>query len=104
MNKGNMILADEFCTSHNIEISFISSLQDAGLIEITTVKETEYIHESQLNELEKIVHLYYELDINLEGIETVIHLLHRINEMHDEITLLKNRLRLYEGRDLNITG
>jgi chaperone modulatory protein CbpM len=97
MNKGNMIPANEFCASHHIEISFINSLQDAGLIEITIIKEAEYIHESQLNELEKIVRLYYEMDINLEGIETVIHLLQRINDMQDEITLLKNRLRLYEG-------
>ena len=97
MNRGNMIPANEFCTSHNIEITFINSLQEAGLIEITTISETEYIHESQLNELEKIVRLYYEMDINLEGIETVIHLLHRINDMQGEITLLKNRLRLYEG-------
>jgi hypothetical protein len=97
MNKGNMIPANEFCTYHNIEISFLNSLQEAGLIEITTLEETEYIPESQLYELEKIVRLYYELDINLEGIETVMHLLQRINDMQDEITLLKNRLRLYEG-------
>jgi len=97
MNKINLIPANEFCASHEIEISFIDSLQEAGLIEITTIKETEYVQESQLNELERIVRLYYELDINLEGIETVIHLLQRINDMHDEITLLKNRLRLYES-------
>ena len=97
MNKGNMIPANEFCTSHNIEITFINSLQDAGLIEVTIINETEYIHESQLNELEKIVRLYYELDINLEGIETVTHLLQRINDMQNEIMLLKNKLRLYES-------
>jgi uncharacterized Fe-S cluster-containing MiaB family protein len=92
-----MIPANEFCTYHNIEISFLNSLQEAGLIEITIIEETEYIPENQLNELEKIIRLYYELDINLEGIETVMHLLQRINDMQDEITLLKNRLRLYEG-------
>jgi hypothetical protein len=97
MKKGNMIPANEFCAYHNIEISFLNSLQEAGLIEITTVRETEYIRESQLTELEKIVRLYYELDINLEGIETVMHLLQRLNDMQDEITILKNRLRLYEG-------
>jgi hypothetical protein len=91
-----LIPANEFCASHNIEISFIESLQETGLIEITTIKETEYIQESQLYDLEKIVRLYYELDINLEGIDTVIHLLQRMNDMQDEITLLKNRLRLYE--------
>jgi hypothetical protein len=97
MNKGNMIPANDFCTFHNIEISFLNSLQEAGLIEITTIDETEYIFENQLNDLEKIVRLHYDLDINLEGIETVIHLLQRINDMQDEITLLKNRLSLYEG-------
>jgi hypothetical protein len=97
MNKVHLIPAIEFCSSHQIEISFIESLQEAGLIEVTTIAETEYIKGDQLIELEKIVRLYYELDINLEGIDTVFHLLQRINEMQDEITLLKNRLRLYES-------
>jgi hypothetical protein len=97
MNKINLIPANEFCASHDIEISFIDSLQEAGLIEITTIEETEYIQESQLTELEKIVRLYFELDINLEGIDTVFHLLQRIKDMQDEITFLKNRLRLYES-------
>jgi hypothetical protein len=95
----NLIPADEFCASHNIEVSFIRSLQETGLIEIMTVEEKGYIQTSQLQELEKIIHLYYELDINLEGIETINHLLQRINHMQDEITALKNRLRLYETND-----
>jgi hypothetical protein len=92
----NLIPADEFCANHNIEISFIRTLQETGLIEITTIEETGYINASQLYELERIVRLYYELDINLEGIETINHLLQRINNMQDEITALRNRLRLYE--------
>ncbi len=92
----NLIPADEFCANHNIEISFIRTLQETGLIEITTIEETGYINASQLYELERIVRLHYELDINLEGIETINHLLQRINNMQDEITALRNRLRLYE--------
>jgi hypothetical protein len=92
----NLIPAVEFCASHNIEVSFIRSLQQTGLIEISSVEETIYIHESQLQDLERIIHLYFELDINLEGIETINHLLRRINYMQDEITSLRNRLRLYE--------
>jgi len=97
MQTENLIPVDAFCANYNIEISFISSLQQIGLIEITTIKETEFINASQLRHLEKIVHLYYELDINIEGIETITHLLHRINSMQDEIIALKNRLRLYES-------
>jgi len=96
MQTENLISINEFCINHNIEISFISSLQQTGLIEITTIKETGFIDVSQLRQLEKIVRFYFDLDINLEGIETITHLLQRINSMHDEITRLRNRLRLYE--------
>jgi len=95
----NLIPANEFCASHNIGISFIRSLQENELIEVTTIEETVYIHSDQLQELERIVRLYYEMDINLEGIETISHLLQRISQMQDEITALRNRLRLYETND-----
>jgi chaperone modulatory protein CbpM len=100
MHKENLIAANEFCANHHIEISFITLLNDNGLIEITTIEETVYIRESQLKELEKLVRLYYELDINIEGIETVTYLLQRVINMQNEIIQLKNKLRLYEGNEL----
>ncbi|MES2284909.1 MAG: chaperone modulator CbpM [Bacteroidota bacterium] len=96
MEPGNLISAEEFCISHQIEISFISSLQEFGLVEVTTVKETSYIDANQLQKLEKILRLYYDLDINIEGIEAITHLLNRVNDMQDEIITLKNKLSLYE--------
>jgi hypothetical protein len=97
MRKEHLISAIEFCNNHEIEISFISSLNETGLIEVVTIEEAEYIDESQLVQLEKIVRFYYDLGINLEGIETINHLLDRMNSMQDEITALRNRLRLYES-------
>ena len=97
METEYLIAIEEFCTSHNIEISFISSLQQSGLIEITTRKNSTFIEADQLKQLEKFIRLYYELDINLEGIETINYLLQRIGSMQDEITSLRNRLRLYEN-------
>ena len=96
MKTEYLIAVDEFCASHNIEVSFISSLQQNGLIEITTIEETGFFDEGQLQQIEKFIRFYYELDINLEGIETITYLLQRINSMQDEIIALKNRLRLYE--------
>jgi hypothetical protein len=96
METEYLIAIDEFCSSHNIEISFVSSLQQSGLIEITTIKDSAFIEADQLQQLEKFVRLYYELDINVEGIETINYLLHRINSMQDEITTLRNRLGIYE--------
>jgi len=97
MQTEYLISVDEFCANHNIEISFISSMEQTGLIEITTIKEIGFINAEQLQQLEKFIRLYYDLDINLEGIETITHLLQRMNSMHDEILMLRNRLRLYES-------
>ncbi len=96
MKKENFIGAIEFCSSHNIELSFLNILNENGLIHIENIDETSYIHESQLSELEKIVMFYYELEINLEGIETIIYLLQRCEMLQAEITTLRNRLRFYE--------
>ena len=93
MDAKYLVPVDEFCASHEIEISFISSLRASGLIEITTISEGDFIEAEQLNQLEKFMHLYYELDINLEGIETVNYLLQRINVLQDEITILKTFMR-----------
>jgi hypothetical protein len=96
METAYLISLEEFCASHDIEISFITSLKDSGLIEITTIDEAVFIEADRLQQLEKFVRLYYELDINLEGIETINYLLQRISSMHDEITSLRNKLRIYE--------
>jgi hypothetical protein len=99
MPKKYLIAVEEFCISHGIEISLVSSLEQYGLIEVTIVKETSFIDAEQLQQLEKIIRFYNELDINIEGIETINHLLLKIRSLQDEITMLKNRLHLYEGEE-----
>jgi len=96
MKTEYLIAVDEFCAKYNAEISFIRSLEQTGLIELTTIQERGFIDTGQLQHLERIVRFHYELDINLEGIETITHLLDRINTMHDEINRLRNSLRFYE--------
>jgi len=96
MQSEYLITIDEFCAKHEIEVSFISSLQQTGLIEITTIEEVGFIPVDQIQQLEKFMRFYYELDINLEGIETISHLLKRVNDLQEEIIELRNRLGLYE--------
>jgi hypothetical protein len=69
------------------------------LIKISTIKDTGFIDADQLHQIEKYIRFYYELDINMEGIETITHLLHRVISLQDEITELRNRLRLYESNE-----
>jgi hypothetical protein len=99
MKTNYLIAVDEFCTLQNVELSFVHSLHEAGLIEIITKRKKRYIDVRQTQQLEKFIRFHYEFEINLEGIETISHLLQRILIKQDEITALKNRLRLYETND-----
>jgi hypothetical protein len=96
MEKDNLIPANEFCINHHIDISFINSLNEFGLIEINTVEEAVYIDAEQLHKLESFSRLYHELEINMEGIDAISHLLQKIIRMQNEIIFLKNRLHIYE--------
>jgi DNA-binding transcriptional MerR regulator len=96
MKRENLIAALEFCSSFNIELDFLESLEEYGLIELENIEETIYIHENQLSDLERIARLHYDLDINIEGIETIIDLLHKSEDLRHEIESLRNRLRFYE--------
>jgi hypothetical protein len=96
MENENLIALGDYCMHYSIEISFVHSLNGAGLVEIVTVQNTDYLHREDLAYLEKMVRLHQELDINLEGIEAIAHLLNRLDVLQEELNTLRNRLRLYE--------
>ena len=97
MATENLIPVTEFCTIHKIEISFIHSLNEYGLIEIISEEEKAYIHHEQISQLEKMMRLHYDLDINPEGIDAIFQLLERIDQLKSELNSLRNRLNLYEN-------
>jgi len=93
----DLIAVNEFCVHHNIEISFINLLQQNGLIKVSIIESKYFVEKEQLPQLEKYVRFYHDLDINLEGIETICYLLQRIEIMQNEIIKLKNRLHFYDA-------
>jgi hypothetical protein len=96
MQNEDMIAASEFCVHHKIELTFIESLRDYGLIETVVIDEKLFLPVTQLQRLEKFYRLHFELDINLEGIETIGHLLDKMNTLQEEIRQLTSRLKAYE--------
>lgn len=99
MQTEDMILLNEFCANHHVDISFIELLEEHGLIEIIIVNQTLCIPQSELPKLEQIVRLHLELNINPEGIDAINNLLQSIEEMQNEITELRNKLSFYEEED-----
>jgi chaperone modulatory protein CbpM len=66
------------------------------LIELVTISEQPCIPEESLHDLEKMLRLHRELDINFEGIDTIFHLLRKVEDLQAELSKVKGRLGLYE--------
>lgn len=92
----DLIIVSEYCQICHIEPSFLYMLEKGGLIEIDTVEGESYLPASQLYDVERYTRMYYDLSINVEGIDAIHHLLDRIKSMQQEINHLKSKLRLYE--------
>ena len=96
MRTENLIAAKQFCIYHEVEDTFITELQQAGLIEVTVVNQDYYIPESELQKLERLTRLHNELEINTAGIEAISHLLQRLEAIQEEMRQLRNKLNAYE--------
>ena len=90
------ISVSECSVQHHIDTSFLYALRQAGLIEIVTVDTQDVIDLEQLPELEQYIRWHYEMDINTEGMETIRHLLQRMEALQGEVRQLKLRLKFYE--------
>ena len=96
----NLIPANDFCTHHQVEVSFLYSLKEYGLLQLYTEKENVFVDEQELQNLEQLMHLHYDLNINLEGIDAINNLLAKLDAAQNELMLLKNRLRFFETGQL----
>ena len=93
----NFISAEIFCANHQIDLPFVLELNNTGLIEMNFIDNAAYLSEVQLPIVEKIIRLHFELDINMEGIEAVTHLLSRIDALEQHLIRLQNKIQFYEG-------
>ena len=96
MSRENFIPLNQLCLHYKVEMSFFTHLNEFGLIEIETIEETLYVHQDKITDIEKMIRLHVELNVNFEGIDTVLNLLEKIHDLQAELTTTKNRLRLYE--------
>ncbi len=97
MASEQLIPAVTFCTLYNIDLSFIQSLEEQQLLELTTIDGDTFLHEEQLPEAETLVRLHRDLHINVEGIDAIKNLLCQLQQVNEQMSSLRNRLRLYES-------
>ena len=97
MSTEHLIAVEVFATHQGLETTFVHALHDRGLIRITVVQEQHFLEPEQLSRVEQLARLHYDLDINLEGLEAISHLLDRMDAAQQEARVLRERLGLYEG-------
>ncbi|MBD8349606.1 MULTISPECIES: chaperone modulator CbpM [unclassified Dysgonomonas] len=97
--KTGLIIIEEYCNSSQVEPSFIDLLENEGLIEIEIVEGEHYIRESQLQDLERFANWYYDLSINIEGIDVIQNLLQKVQSLEQELYSLR-KLKSLHHKDL----
>lgn len=90
------ISISEFCEREQLEVSFVSALIEEGMVTITEVNETVCIYEEEIPRIRKFSRLHDELEINVQGIDTIANLLDRIELLEHEVLQLRARVKRFE--------
>ena len=92
-----LIIIEEYCKNSRIESSFVSLLINEGLIDVQVANGQMYLYESQLAERDRFANLYYDLSVNVEGIDIIHNLLKKMENMEKELYILRKRLHVYDN-------
>ena len=92
METKDIIKAKQLCTIYNIPQSFVEDLTEYQLLDFVRQDDELYLSHEHLGMFEKLIRLHYELDINYEGLDVIMNLMQRIEEMEAEIRRLRNRM------------
>ena len=96
MTMETLIPIPQLSQYYEVEIPFFVALQEFGILEFATVEQVQCLHIDDLGRLEKVVRLHRDLQMNLEGIDVVLHLLARIETLQAELHQTRRRLQVYE--------
>lgn len=92
MEKAKKMSVEQCCIYYSIETSFVEQLDEHGLIKLTYSNKKAFIEYEQLPDLEKYMRLHYDLEINMAGIDTIRHLLNRMQVLQQEMKRLQGGL------------
>lgn len=96
MEKVELIALNELCTAYEVEMIFFETLIEHDLIEIVIVEDKTLIEDSNLKRIEQILRLHNELNVNIEGIDVILNLLQRVDDLSKELEQVKSKLCIYE--------
>jgi chaperone modulatory protein CbpM len=96
MPTATLISAHEFLAYHQLDVSFVITLEEQGVLETTTIGPVPYLHPDQLGPIERLIRLHRELAVHVDDLDIVAHLLERLERVQEQVSELQNRLAFYE--------
>lgn len=84
---------------YNIDNEFLESLEDLGLLSVYKEEDEKYIMYEELSNIEKYANWYYDLEINIAGIDIINRLLNKIDIIQEDKRLLNSQLSFYKQID-----
>lgn len=103
MEQENFVSVHDFCTHHHLEVSFIRTLEENGIIETTYYQETQCLSLESLEQAEQFARLHQDLDIHPEDLDVVYELLQRMKSLQDQLRQMQQRIDFYEQFEDNIS-
>lgn len=85
METSQYIAVIQYCTFSSIDIHFVQELNARGLIQLQAIENDLYIAFEELPHLERFSRLFYDLEINYEGLEAIHHLLEQIHALQTKL-------------------
>ena len=88
------ISREDVLKHYNIEVHFLDSLEEFGLLKTVEEDHVKYIYYEELPNLERYANWHYDLEVNLPGLEILQNLLNKM-----DVLLRENRnLVQYKNR------
>ena len=97
--ENELIIISEYCEKSHTDRDFLDLLEESGLIEIQDIDGQPCLPDTQLGDLERYCHLYYDLSINIEGIDAIRHLLKRVEDLQHEVAHLRRQLNRFRDNE-----
>ncbi len=95
--NGKRLLYSECLRIYEVDESFIDSLQEVGLIHVVYQEKERFIEYEELADLEQFIRWHYDMDINIEGIDALQHMLGKVKSLMSEIDQLRSELEFYKS-------
>lgn len=89
------IAVEQLCMHYDIPHSFIDSLTSFEFIELIEIESEKHVQINDIQKIEKMMRLHYDLQVNFEGLDIINHLTSQIYSLQEELIELRNRLEFY---------